>query len=111
MLCYCEALGNVIQLYIYVLFLTADLLIPDASYPLHFYPSPLTTVLTSYFTSILCIPSLIMDIDISLLCLLTFLPSLYVVDFQKDVVYTHAHTQQNITQTKKKNEIMAFAAV
>ena len=43
-----------------------------------------------------------MDIDISLLCLLTFLPSLYVVDFQKDAVYTHAHTQQNITQTKKK---------
>jgi len=51
-----------------------------------------------------------MDIDISLLCLLTFLPSLYVVDFQKDVVYTHTHIPQHITQTKKKNETIAFAA-
>ena len=45
-----------------------------------------------------------MDIDISLLCLLTFLPSLYVVDFQKDVVYTHT-PPQNITQTKKKKRM------
>ena len=45
-----------------------------------------------------------MDIDISLLCLLTFLPSLYVVDFQKDVVYTHTHPPEHYSDKKKKKE-------
>ena len=43
-----------------------------------------------------------MDIDISLLCLLTFLPSLYVVDFQKDVVYTHTHPPAHYSDKKKE---------